>query len=717
MASHIATRGFGARAHAFVRRIGCLLIVVAAWLLPSTQAPAALPCNAQARTATLPIAINVPRGTWLQAELAEDGSDWVLQAVANPWRLETDTAPSRLAVEHLTLPGSIFPTITVDARTWTGEGLRKPDVSFSCMPWDPSFMPRLDLMWGGAWLVTLEGSHDPTAAARLDRQARRHFARVMDQAAGPAVKAAARHTMGYLLTRGGHSNGAATAFDAAAELWKRAGHRGAELMARFNAAQARLNGGSVATAAAALESLSELSELDRWPFLRGWVANDRCVARRELDDWDFAAACFARLAEQFQSRGLTRESALARCNRLAALAGGRRWREASEATTDCVEHQFASGSAGGRAQALHLRGWVRLHFGEIRDGIEDLAAALELLDGSGDSPMAWQVRSLLAGAWLVLDEAPRAIAMLQTGLAKFPATRDPATHARLTHELARIERWAHAPEAAAMLASARDQYAALGWVRLQNEVTCELASAGWAQSPDDCPIGLARAQLNSGQAPEVLRRALSADAGSDWSTALLWLELAIDAATTSADLAAAQTLLQGLIDRSQALDESSELTRRMRAAVHLELAGAAAALVAAGAPDELAWQSLALLRSAGPPMSSARSVLYGATTFSPSQSLAPQESTKVPGRPAPLLRASPRWATCASARALIGWRHGVIRSISCPHPTASVCVSWNSNGAEPSNNRRTPRSCIQSDGPSPMSLHWPPCWPTTTGCG
>jgi len=583
------------------------------WMATAT---ASALCDAELRTTTLPVEIEVPPGHWLQARLIEDGSDWVLMAAAGGWRLQTDTAPSRLAVERLTLPGSLFPMLAVDARPWSGDPDRKPALQYNCGPWVASLMPSLNLMWSGAWLVKLEGSRNATAVVRLDHQARDHLRRVLDDTATPAEMATAQHTLGYLLTTNGHRHAAASAFDAASGPWALAGHPGAQLAARFHAAQARLNGGAVTAAARALDDLGESGELERWPFLRDWIANDRCLARRELGDWDGAAACFAELAQHLSARGLAAESAMARCNRLAALAGGQRWHEARDATADCVSHQFASGSNRGRAQALHLRGWVRLRFGEIQSGIQDLAAALELLDQSSDSPMAWQVRSLLAGAWLVLDEAPRAIAMLQAGLAQFPAARDPATHARLTHELGLVERWAQTPQAAVTLGSARDRYQALGWTRLQRDVECELASAGWGAPPDECAVGLARADLAAGRAAEALRRTQSATAGSDWSTALEWLELAVDATFAGADAAVAESLLQQLIERSRTLDAHTELTRRMRAAVSLELAGAAAALVVAGGRRELAGHALTLLRSVGPPLSSARSVLYGASAIS-----------------------------------------------------------------------------------------------------
>lgn len=515
-----------------------LMRAAAAWLLFwALPALATEACDGQPRNATLPVSIDVPAGQWLKARLVENGTDWVLQASEQGWRLESDTAPSRLAIERLALPGSIFHRPTVDVRTWSGESKQKPDLLFSCVDWSPSLMASLDLMWGGAWLVERERAGGADAATRLDQLARTRFEHALGPQAGAEYQATAQHSIAYLLTRDGRSATAAAAFDAAAHLWQLAEHPGAERVARFHAAQALLNGGRVAEASAALESLRNTPGLDQWPFLQRWIDNDSCVARHELGEWDSAASCFARQAEQFEDQGLVRESTLARCNRLAALAGGHRRQAAQAATADCVNPQLASGSVRGRAQALHLRGWVRLQNGELLAGIGDLASALELLEAVGDDPMAWQVRSLLAGAWLVLDEEPRAIAMLQAGLGEFPRERDAATHAQLLHQLARTQRWSRSTQAVATLASARDLYAQLGWTRQEQAVSCELAIAGAAPAPAvDCPLGKAREDLMSGAADAVLTRSLSA-AGSegDEVTRLQWLELAVSAAQAGSD--------------------------------------------------------------------------------------------------------------------------------------------------------------------------------------
>ena len=610
------------------------LLASGALLLWTPPASATAVCDPQSRSAALPVEIEVPAGQWLKARLIEDGNDWVLLATQQGWRLETDTAPSRLAIEHLTLPGSIFRRLTVDARAWSGDSLHKPALQYTCVPWDSSLMASIDLMWGGAWLVERERAGGAAAAVRLDQQARAHFGRVISESDDPGLQAAAQHSSAYLLTRVGRREEAADAFDQAARLWQLAGQRGAHLAARFHAAQARLNGGTVSAASAALEELRNAQDLHQWPFLQRWIDNDRCAARLELGQWDQAASCFDQQAEQFQAQGLDRESALARCNRLAALAGGHRWREAQTATADCVTHQFASGSPRGRAQALHLRGWVRLQSGELLSGISDLASALELLEAAGDDPMAWQVRSLLAGAWLVLDEEPRAIALLQTGLTEFPRERDPGTHARLLHQLGSTQRWSRAEQAVATLESARDQYAQLGWKRLEDAIECDLAIAGAGPAPMNCALGKARAALRSGESNAVQLQALSAAlAEDDWATRLLWLELAVDAAQRGADPGAVAAAIRQLIDRSQALQPGTELTRRVRAAVQLELAGAAAALAADSGEESLARVALDLARKAGPPLSSARSVLFGVTEFEP---LLDRQPLTHPAEPMPL---------------------------------------------------------------------------------
>ncbi|HWS27755.1 MAG TPA: hypothetical protein VN259_14430, partial [Xanthomonadales bacterium] len=189
----------------------------------------------------MPIEVVVPRSHWLLVRLRENGSDWVLMARRDGWHLETDTAPSRLAIEHLTLPGRLFPTLEIDARSWSGDGLSKPEVEFSCVPWNASLPASMDLMWGGAWLVEFESAGGARAAARLDQRARAHFARVLNDASEPELLATAQHSVAYLMTRVGRRAAAAVAFDQAAQWWQLAGHRGAELAARFHAAQARLN--------------------------------------------------------------------------------------------------------------------------------------------------------------------------------------------------------------------------------------------------------------------------------------------------------------------------------------------------------------------------------------------------------------------------------------------------------------------------------------------
>jgi tetratricopeptide (TPR) repeat protein len=612
---HTAARRICPEYPTLARRIA-RLVVCASILLPWTPATAALPCDSQPRAAAMPVEIAVPPGRWLLAHLTEDGTDWVLVAKRQRWQLETDTAPSRMATEQLTLPGSWFPRLTLDARAWNGDPLQKPALNYRCLPWEPPLMASVDLMWGGAWLVQRERAGGDAAAARLDQQARFHFARALGASPAAALKATAQHSTAYLLTRIGHRPAAAAVFDEAARQWQIAGQRGAHLAARFHAAQARLNGGNVAEASMALDALRKVPDLHRWPFLQRWVENDYCVALHESGEWMRAAGCFASMAQIDHGLGATRDAALAVCNRAFALAGGRRWNEAEVAAAACVTERFASANARGRAQALHLRGWVRLQRGELRAGIDDLAGALALHEGVGDGPMSWQVRSLLASAWLLLDEEPRAVAMLRDGLDDFPRSRDLATHARLTHELGRVQRWGRSPLAATTLASARDLYAELGWVRLQQEVACELAVAGWGPAPSACPLGLARGELSSTPAQAMLERALHAGAAADdWPMRLLWLELAIDATRAGADGSRLDQVIEALAERSRQMDQDTELTRRVRAAVQLEIAGAAAALAAHTGRSRLAHTALALARSAGPPLTSARSVLFGNTAF------------------------------------------------------------------------------------------------------
>ena len=115
-----------------------------------------------------------------------------------------------------------------------------------------------------------------------------------------------------------------------------------------------------------------------------------------------------------------------------------------------------------------------------------------------------------------------------------------------------------------------------------------------------------------------------AAAEGDWATRLLRLELALDAVRAGADPDDVDSTVLQLIDLSRTLDSTTELTRRVRAAVQLELAGAAAALAADVGIESLAAQALALARGAGPPLSSTRAVLFGTVEFRPDRADGPK---------------------------------------------------------------------------------------------
>jgi len=595
-----------------------------------------LPCDEKTRSAPLPVHLTLPAHRWLRAEVLEDGFDWVALASNGKWRIASDSAPSRLATERLVLPGLLFHEVLLDVRSWDKSSHRKPALRWSCTRWDSTLLGGVELMLGGAWLSLSEQTGLSQMEVRRSREAaEQHFEKAIASSEVPAERATAWHSIGYLQTRGGLPVKAAVAFSQASAAWNQAKHRAAELAARFHSAQARLNSGNVQQAANDFDLITTSSDLRRWPFLQAWVENDRCLAQRELGNWMSAASCFSRLERMHERRGEGRERALAACNRVAALAGGRRWEQARSAVGSCVAEQFRFGGRGGEAQALHLRGWIRLQRGELRTAIKDLSGALTRFQSRGDGPMSWQVTSLLASAWILLDEEPRARALLRQGLDEFSLERDSGTHMRLLFELGRMQQWSRQKEARSTLTDARDGYARLGWTRMQRAADCELASAGWGVATEDCPLGLARTNLANGHFRPAFAIALQqiAENGS-WSTRILWLELALDSISGAADAAILATSLRGLVDASDVLVGESELIRRSRSAVRLELAGAAAALYSKTRDDTLALLAQSLLRSAGPSMSSSRSLLYGMSSLHQSND-SESESKR---QPSPLLK-------------------------------------------------------------------------------
>lgn len=599
------------------------LILGLAWLSSAAES-----CPDRAEPRQPPFEITIPAGQWLHAELAEDGTDWVLVGIAGGQRFEHDSAPSRLASERLLLPGAWFPVVRIEARAYGRHEGPPPPVRVHCHALSSADEPRWQAMLGG---LLLSQAEQPGLAADL-RAALRSGARdwlARAAATGePSVRAGALHSIGYLQQSAGDWEGARLSYRQAADAW--APQRpSAALAARFHAAQTLMAAGRHPLAAEALEALLAEPALAATPFLEGWVRNDLCLARRELGQPDAAGACLAALARWHRAQGVEDAAALAVCNEVAVLAGAHRWEAAEARMAACAEGQLRHGDQAGRAYARHLEGWLRLHRGDWRGAADELQAALAHFDAHGPLDSAWQVRALLARAWLMLDEAPRAHALLRAGLERFDRQRDPATHARLLAELGRLLGSVDPVAARPLLAEAAALYADSGGRRMAAAVQCDLAVLGFAKAPARCALGAARMRRDQGiDDAEHARWRQSAGDSREWIDRLRWLDLVIATATTDPRRDATLALLGEQAGLARALPPGPG-SERVRSALLIELAAAYARLSQAG-NDGAAQAALHLVRAAGPPLAAARSLLLVAESTPEPVTAGPQRVEAAP---------------------------------------------------------------------------------------
>ena len=113
------------------------LILGLAWLSSAAES-----CPDGAEPRQPPFEITIPAGQWLHAELAEDGTDWVLVGIAGGQRFEHDSAPSRLASERLLLPGAWFPVVRIEARAYGRHEGPPPSVRVHCDALSSADEPR-----------------------------------------------------------------------------------------------------------------------------------------------------------------------------------------------------------------------------------------------------------------------------------------------------------------------------------------------------------------------------------------------------------------------------------------------------------------------------------------------------------------------------------------------------------------------------------------------
>jgi hypothetical protein len=555
-----------------------------------------------------PFEITVPAGQWLHAELAEDGTDWVLVGIAGGRRFEHDSAPSRLASERLLLPGAWFEAVRIETRAYGRHAGPAPPVQVHCRPLTAEDTPRWQSMLGGLLLAQAEQSGiGPALRATLRAGARDWLARAAQSTGDPLVRAGALHSIGYLKQQAGDWKGARASYLDAAQAW--AGQRPqAARAARFHAAQTLMAAGRYPPAAEELEALLADPALAETPFLEGWVRNDLCLARRELDQPEAASACLAALARWHRAHGAEDAAALALCNEVSVLAGAHRWEAAEARMPACAQAQRRHGNAGGQAYARHLEGWLRLHRGDWRGAAAELEAALKHFDAHGPGQSAWQVRALLARAWLMLDEAPRAYALLRAGIERVDRQRDPDTHARLLAELGRLLGAVDPGAARPLLEDAAALYARSGGLRMAAAARCDLAVLGFGEAPERCALGAARMrpreQVTDAEHADWRR---SASDRREWIDRLRWLDRVVATADTDARRAATLALLDEQARRAHALPPGPG-SERVRSALLIELAAAYARLSLA-ADDAAAQAALHLARAAGPPLSAARSLL------------------------------------------------------------------------------------------------------------
>lgn len=580
-------------------------------------------CPTQPTARQPPFEISIPAGQWLQAELDEDGTDWVLVALAGDRRFEHDSAPSRLASERMLLPGAWYPSVRIDARAYSRHAGPPPPVRVHCHALSSADEPRWQAMLGG---LLLSQAEQPGMAADLRAALRTGAGDWLARAAAtgePSVRAGALHSIGYLQQSAGDWEGARASYRQAADAWA-AQRPSAALAARFHAAQTLMAAGRHPLAAEALEALLAEPALAATPFLEGWVRNDLCLARRELGQPDAAGACLAALARWHRAQGAEDAAALAVCNEVAVLAGAHRWKAAEARMAACAQGQLHHGDQAGQAYARHLEGWLRLHRGDWRGAADELQAALAHFDAHGPLDSAWQVRALLARAWLMLDEAPRAHALLRAGLERFDRQRDPATHARLLAELGRLLGSVDPVAARPPLAEAAALYADSGGRRMAAAVQCDLAVLGFAEAPARCALGAARMRRDQGiDDAEHARWRRSAGDSREWIDRLRWLDLVVATATTDPRRDATLALLDEQAGLARTLPPGPG-SERVRSALLIELAAAYARLSLA-ADDAAAQAALHLARQAGPPLSAARSLLLvSESTAEPAPARLPQ---------------------------------------------------------------------------------------------